>query len=232
MKTSLLMDIRYALGNGSNVLVLLIVGAVCGIGGQSLSVGVGVALGIFVVGMAVGFPVLDEVDGWEVARLTLPISRKDVVVGRYLCVLIMGVLGYFVALGVWIVGGLVATLFMPGSEFAASVSFDSMLLDCFYMDAFICCAAMLIAAVSYPVNFKWGATKAAQRVSILSAMAFALVIVVGGIVMDVNPELASFMSGLISADAIVFPLVSLVVCLAVFAVSCCVSVRFYQAREF
>ena len=204
--------------------------AVCftaGMGSTSALPGIIFMMGMFSLSNSASH--YDEQNDWAAFRLTMPVSRRDVVLGRYLFVL---------------AGTLIASLFvsvaacllswMGGASLLPEVVANMVRLDADMIRAGVFalafCSAMgfVIASVSMPVFFKFGQTKATQwlflGVAPVMAGGFmgeeAIVPMQRALSFAETPEgLTSFAMG-----ALIFG----VVC---YIVSALVSLRVYKARD-
>lgn len=108
---------------------------------------------------------LDEQDGWERFRLTLPLNRRQVIFGRYASVFVVniGFALFAIVLGLAIaaVSGLLAN-WQPDSQFSW-LSFDSAppaaLLSAVVMVSFV---ILIGSAVALPLVARFGMTKATR----------------------------------------------------------------------
>lgn len=176
----------------------------------------------------------DEHNGWATFRLTMPVSRREVVLGRYLFVLAGALsVSLLVAAAALVLSMLGQASMLP--EVVARVvrlDADAMQVGLFTL-AFCSAVGFVIASVSMPVFFKFGQTKATQWLPFimmfLGVAPFMIVGFMGGEAMMAaqralafaeTPEgLAAFVAG-----ACAFGLVC-------YAVSCVISLRIYSARD-
>ena len=176
----------------------------------------------------------DEHNGWAAFRLTMPVSRREVVLGRYLFVLAGALsVSLLVAAAALVLSMLGQASMLP--EVVARVvrlDADAMQVGLFTL-AFCSAVGFVIASVSMPVFFKFGQTKATQWLPFimmfLGVAPFMIVGFMGGEAMMAaqralafaeTPEgLAAFVAG-----ACAFGLVC-------YAVSCVISLRIYSARD-
>lgn len=176
----------------------------------------------------------DEHNDWAAFRLTMPVSRREVVLGRYLFV----ILG---ALSVSMLAGVAASvLSMLGQAsllpevVARVVRLDADALQA-GMFTFAFCSAMgfVIASVCMPVFFKFGQTKATQWLPFimmfLGIAPFMIVGFMGEEAMAAAQQAVSFAEtpeGLaaFAAGALVFGLTC-------YVASALVSLRVYKARD-
>lgn len=176
----------------------------------------------------------DERNDWAAFRLTMPVSRKEVVLGRYLFVL-AGALSVSLLVGA---AALVLSMLGRASMLPAVVArvvrldADALQVGLFTL-AFCSAMGFVIASVSMPVFFKFGQTKATQWLPfIMMFLGVAPLVIVGfmgeeammaaqqALAFAETPEgLAAFAAGACAFD------------LMCYAVSCAISLRIYSARD-
>ena len=209
--------------------------AVCftvGMGSTSMLPGIIFMMGMFSLSNSASH--YDEQNDWAAFRLTMPVSRRDVVLGRYLFVL---------------AGTLIASLFvtvaacllswMGGASLLPEVVANVVRLDADMIQAGVftlaLCSAMgfVIASVSMPVFFKFGQTKATQWLPfIMMFLGVAPFMVVGFmgeeaiLAMQQALSFAETPEGLTS-----FAMGALIFGVACYIVSALVSLRVYKARD-
>lgn len=209
--------------------------AVCVTLGMRTVVGVACTLCVmltFSMTMVVG--AYDEPSRWESWRLTMPLSRRDVVLGRYATVVTVAVAGLLVgfAASVLIAGACWLVPLPAGWEGMAVSGAEDVLATVFagFFGLFVGCVMM---AVVLPFLFKWGSTKLTQRLPlIVLAVAVAPMFVLGSLEDADVGALATFLSWLetpagVAATAAVAVLVAAVA----LAASVAISVRVYEKRE-
>lgn len=161
--------------------------------------------------------VLDERSKWDSVAVTLPISRKEFVLEKYVLGLLSGLFVTFLTAGVMLAAGLLA----PGK--ARFFGFPSMLI------VFAC--GCLCMALELPVIFRFGTAKG--RIWMVAVMAL-----VGGMTgaaasLTDNGDMAKAEAGQIMENMTLLPAVGvLAAVLAVVAVSFVISLRAYKKREF
>jgi len=142
-------------------ILFMAVGFTAGMGNTSALPGIIFMMGMFSLSNSASH--YDEQNDWAAFRLTLPVSRRDVVLGRYLFVL-AGTLA--ASLLVAVVACLLS--WMGGASLLPEVVANVVHLDADMIKAGVFalafCSAMgfVIASVSMPVFFKFGQTKATQ----------------------------------------------------------------------
>ncbi len=209
--------------------------AVCfaaGTGSTSALPGIIFMMGIFSLSNSASN--YDEHNGWAAFRLTMPVSRREVVLGRYLFVLAGALsVSLLVAAAALVLSMLGQASMLP--EVVARVvrlDADAMQVGLFTL-AFCSAVGFVIASVSMPVFFKFGQTKATQWLPFimmfLGVAPFMIVGFMGGEAMMAAQRALAFAEtpeGLaaFAAGACAFGLVC-------YAVSCVISLRIYSARD-
>lgn len=209
--------------------------AVCftvGMGSTSMLPGIIFMMGMFSLSNSASH--YDEQNDWAAFRLTMPVSRRDVVLGRYLFVL---------------AGTLIASLFvsvaacllswMGGASLLPEVVANMVRLDADMIQAGVFalafCSAMgfVTASVSMPVFFKFGQTKATQWLPFIMMFLGVAPVMAGGFMgeeaivpMQQALSFAETPEGLTS-----FTVGALIFGAVCYAVSALVSLRVYKARE-
>ena len=209
--------------------------AVCftaGVGSTSMLPGIIFMMGMFCLSNSASH--YDEQNAWAAFRLTMPVSRRDVVLGRYL----------FVLAGALIASLLVAVAacllsWMGGASLLPEVVANVVRLDADMIQAGVFalafCSAMgfVIASVSMPVFFKFGQTKATQWLPFIMMFLGVAPVMAGGFMgeeaivrMQQALSFAETPEGLTS-----FAVGALLFGTVCYAVSALVSLRVYKARD-
>lgn len=173
---------------------------------------------------------LDERNGWEQFRLALPVTRGNVVVGRYVSCALFSLVG--ILIGLAITGGL-----MLAAHIAPNVGALGSLLASFSWRSIVLVGAvgvgltLVMFSIVLPFVMRLGMTKAARIV----VVAFVLVIF-GGVSISGHSGAPAFIQdfGLwLQAPSGAWLLAAAIVaaCLALYALSAAVSVRLYRHRE-
>lgn len=209
--------------------------AVCfaaGTGGTSALPGIIFMMGMFSLSNSASN--YDERNDWAAFRLTMPVSRKEVVLGRYLFVL-AGALSVSLLVGA---AALVLSILGDASVLpevvARVVRLDADALQAgLFTLAFCSAMGFVIASVSMPVFFKFGQTKATQWLPFimmfLGVAPFLIVGFMGEEAMAAAQQALSFAEtpeglAMFAAGALLFGL-------ACYAVSALISLRVYKARD-
>lgn len=176
----------------------------------------------------------DEQNDWAGFRLTMPVSRRDVVLGRYL----------FVIAGALVVSLLVAVMALVLSMLADASALPEVIASVARLDmdalqagmfTFSFCGAMgfIIASVSMPVFFKFGQTKATQWLPfIMMFLGVAPFMVVGFLGEEAIGALEQAMSFAETPEGLAaFSTGACAFGLACYIVSALVSLRVYKGRD-
>ncbi len=101
----------------------------------------------------------DELNNWQTYRLAMPLSRNDIVSGRYLCVLAIALASAFLGLATSLLVGLIAQLLGPTSMIAA-LSFENNPPEMVVASTlFGLSASLIMTAALIPPAMKSGMTK-------------------------------------------------------------------------
>lgn len=174
----------------------------------------------------------DERNDWEELRLTLPLSRADIVRGRYATFAVMTFAG--------IVLGIVLTVAMYGlaqmaptapvlSEFAGGIGWQMMVAMVVSSIVF----SLVLWMIALPLVARWGMTKAVRYLP----LAFIVILPIATMLMQKAGPPPAFIlefaawaatpAGTLIVAAAVVALMA-----ALFALSCALSVKLYEKREF
>lgn len=178
----------------------------------------------------------DDASNWGAYRLTLPLSRRDVVLGRYAAVAVMGALGIAMGALVQMLASTVGALGILPSEIGDMfvMSPDDVLTSIF--GVFFCLLmGMTAASLAIPFYFKFGNTKATQFLPMAVMLLYVLVIFIfaqmsDGI--DVVPMLSQFLAWVETpAGVATCAVVMAAVAVLILFVSAAVSMRIYARRD-
>lgn len=213
-------------------MLIVIVCLVAGMGSLMSVPGVAFLMVTFSVSMSAS--AYDDQNGWGSYRLVMPVTRREVVQGRYALNLLLAIaaaaiaavlMTAFIALG--------SAVELP--EFLANLAvWDNQQLEATLAASISCaCIGLCICSVTLPAYFKFGMTKATQYLPfimiVLSVAPFLVLGVIGGPLLDQVKgaiELAETTGGL---GLIAFA--ALAISLAVYAASSFIAVRLYSARD-
>lgn len=158
----------------------------------------------------------EERNGWAQYRLTLPLTRRQAVAGRYLSVLAV-TLGAFAALFLISCGAIALLQPHASLPFEAVSPSDLAMVMC-------CGIALLLAGISLfmPFVIRLGFTRGSRAVALaLVMLPFLLISIFGSTIVD---GLDSFLSG-------AMPMMLVAGTLVLYALSALLSVRLYETRE-
>lgn len=213
-------------------MLIVIVCLVAGMGSLTSVPGVAFLTVTFSVSMSAS--AYDDQNGWGSYRLVMPVTRREVVQGRY-------ALNLLLAIAAAAVAAVLMTAFIAlGSavelpEFLANLAvWDNQQLEATLAASTSCaCIGLCMCSVTLPAYFKFGMTKATQYLPfimiVLSVAPFLVLGVIGGPLLDQVKgaiELAETTGGL---GLIAFA--ALAISLAVYAASSFIAVRLYSARD-
>lgn len=213
-------------------MLIVIVCLVAGMGSLTSVPGMAFLTVTFSVSMSAS--AYDDQNGWGSYRLVMPVTRREVVQGRY-------ALNLLLAIAAAVVAAVLMTAFIAlGSavelpEFLANLAvWDNQQLEATLAASTSCaCIGLCMCSVTLPAYFKFGMTKATQYLPfimiVLSVAPFLVLGVIGGPLLDQVKgaiELAETTGGL---GLIAFA--ALAISLAVYAASSFIAVRLYSARD-
>lgn len=213
-------------------MLIVIVCLVAGMGSLTSVPGMAFLTVTFSVSMSAS--AYDDQNGWGSYRLVMPVTRREVVQGRY-------ALNLLLAIAAAAVAAVLMTAFIAlGSavelpEFLANLAvWDNQQLEATLAASISCaCIGLCTCSVTLPAYFKFGMTKATQYLPFimifLSVAPFLVLGVIGGPLLDQVKgaiELAETTGGL---GLIAFA--ALAISLAVYAASSFIAVRLYSARD-
>lgn len=216
----------------TSTMLFVIVCLVAGMG--SLTSVPGMAFLVVTFSVSMSASAYDDQNGWGSYRLVMPVTRREVVQGRY-------ALNLLLAIAAAAVAAVLMTAFIAlGSavelpEFLANLAvWDNQQLEATLAASISCaCIGLCMCSVTLPAYFKFGMTKATQYLSFimmfLGVAPFLVLGVIGGPLLDqVNAaiELAETTGGL---GLIAFA--ALAISLAVYAASSFIAVRLYSVRD-
>ena len=209
--------------------------AVCftvGVGSTSMLPGIIFMMGMFSLSNSASH--YDEQNDWAAFRLTMPVSRRDVVLGRYLFVLAGALIALlFVAVAACLLSWMGGASLLP-EVVASVVRLDADMVQAGVFTLAFCSAmGFVIASVSMPVFFKFGQTKATQWLPFIMMFLGVAPVMAGGFMgeeaivpMQQALSFAETPEGLTS-----FTVGALIFGAVCYAVSALVSLRVYKARE-
>ena len=135
---------------------------------------------MFFMMATMGLAAYDELNHWGLFRLTLPLSRRDVVLGRYAAIVTLGLMGMVVGLvGALIAIAVVTVIGVPG-EVGQAFSFDAELLaPMAFTTVFCLLIGSIVSSVVTPIYFRLGQTRATQILPTVIVLLFVPVVILG-----------------------------------------------------
>lgn len=181
----------------------------------------------------------DEQSNWGAFRLTMPVSRRDVVLGRYGVIVTLGFLGmaagWVACLLILALGSVVELPF----GLSDAIAFDEgMFLGAVFSTAFCMALGSLIASIETPIYFKFGQNKTTQWLPMITVLLFVgpMLIINGTGILD-NGSMS--FGNLASLLGFIETPVGVATCFAIFlaftvvvlGISAAVSLKLYEGRE-
>lgn len=188
--------------------------------------------------IAMSLGAYDESKGWSSLRLTMPVSRRDVVAGRYLMMASLALGGVAVASAVaaLLLGAdAVHTALLPDADplLLPEMTADGMPQATLVATCLTLLVTTLMVAVVTPLNFRFGSSKVTMMLPyallLVVLAAFALVGDVGDDILAAMPDLFAWLAtipGAVTASAVL-----LAAAAAVAGVSLVCSMVLYDHRE-
>lgn len=181
----------------------------------------------------------DEQNDWGSFRLVMPLTRRDVVLGRYGVIVTLGLFGMasgLVAAFALVALATAAPLPLGLSE-ALAFRVDDALAALFATAVCLMCGA-IIASIETPVYFKFGQSKATQWLPLVTVLLFVVPFVAingtgvldeGSLHMQTVAELLGFIES--PAGVCAFFVAAVCVAAASLCASALVSLRIYRSRD-
>lgn len=172
----------------------------------------------------------DEQNGWERYRPTLPITRRQVALGRYASLLIVCACSLVLAVLMGCAIGLVADM-LPADAVPSGLRLsNSGVAEVVGTALLTQVVILLVAALTMPFILRYGMTKGTRIAPVL------LIFVITGIIVFVsNTPLVEDLEGFINVmgmqGIVIVLIVALAVVLALYVVSSFIAARLYERRE-
>ena len=192
----------------------------------------------FIMG-ALSTAAYDEQNNWGLYRLTLPVSRRDVILGRYAVIVTLGIsgmlvgligtLGLSVVISVLNVSSDIQSVFALTQEHVMTVIFTMMF--CMRM-------GVVVASVETPIYVRFGQTKATQWVPLITIVLFIAPFLLfggsglfesGAISMQSLRQLFAFLET--PQGLAMWCVAAIVIAALVLTLSIAVSIKLYERRE-
>lgn len=182
MKKAFLVELTVLTGYIKQLLpIAAIVGIFIAIGTGNTVALAGIFVSMFSMMGAMAASAYDDASNWGAYRLTFPLSRRDVVLGRYTAVTAMGVLGIAAGVLLQVLAAVVGGLGILPSDISSTLTLTEgdILASVF---SIFCCLfmGMTAAAFAIPVYFKFGNTKATQFLPMMVMGGYCLIMIAMG----------------------------------------------------
>ena len=190
-------------------------------------IGIGILMGVstdgaFVIGyltmicaiLTVGTISYDEFDNGYPFLLTLPITKRTYVLGKYLFCLLGGMAGWCVSVVIFLCCTLIKGNAISASDLLDTITFVPVL--------------GLITAIMLPLQLKYGAEKSRIAIAVVGGGAWAL----GYFAMKLLPDRIQVPAFFSELDDVTILIILLVLCLVTLAVSCLISLRIMEKKEY
>lgn len=179
MKRAYLIELAIFRDYGTQLLGLgLLVAVLISVGMQTALAAPAVLSCMFFMMGAMGAAAYDEQGGWGLFRLTMPLSRRDVVLGRYGAIVTLGLGGMAAGVAVALVLGAAASAGLLPGGLSETFRLDADLMGVMALvTAFCLLIGSTVASVVTPVYFRLGQTKATQLLPTVIVMLFVLPVV-------------------------------------------------------
>lgn len=237
MKKAFLVELTVLTGYIKQLLpIAAVTGAFLAIGMGSTVALAGAFICMFCMMGSMAASAYDDANNWGAYRLTLPMSRRDIVLGRYAAVVAMGVLGVVVGALIQLLAAAVGALNVLPTQIndAIAMSGDDVLASVF--SVFVCLfMGMTAASLVVPTYFKFGNTKATQFLPMAVMLLYAVAIFIFAQIsnaVDMAPLLSQFLTWIETPIGMASCIVALVALTAlVLSISAAVSMRIYTRRD-
>lgn len=208
---------------------------ICFVAGMESLVSVpGMAFLMVMFSVSTSVSAYDEQNSWGMFRLVMPLSRRDVVFGRYAFNLLLACVAGSVATA--LVAGFLAlgaAVELPGFLAGLAV-WDAQQLEATLAASISCaCIGLCLCSVTLPAYFKFGQTKATQYLPFImlfvSVAPFLALGAIGGPLLDQVKDAIELTATTGGLGMVAFA--ALGISFAVYAASACIAVRLYAARD-
>lgn len=206
------------------------------VGMQSIVAAAGIMTCMFLLMGSMAAGAYDEQNGWGLFRLTMPLSRRDVVLGRYGVIVTLGLIGLaagWVAIAVLTALATAGVLPLGLSEMLSYRPED--ILAALFSSVTCLAFGSFVASITTPVYFHFGQTRGAQYIPLATALLFivAIVAVNSGVLDTIDATTLGALIAFIESPAGVASCcgIAIVASAAMLAVSAAISLKLYERRE-
>ena len=194
---------------------------------------------MFFMMSAMGLAAYDELNHWGLFRLTLPLSRRDVVRGRYAAIVTLGAMGMVVGFVSACAAMVLASFLSLPSDIAEAFSFDGNMLGVMLLvTAFTLLIGATVASVVTPLYFRLGQTRATQLLPTVIVLLFVVPVVLlgnSGMLDGGIPGMELLSNVLVALETPAGMVAGVAVCVcaaaALLAISAAISLKLYEHRE-
>ena len=187
---------------------------------------------------AMGAAAYDDQNGWGKYRLTLPLSRRDVVAGRYAAIVTLGLIGAVVgSIASFAVMGIASAVELPGGLSEPLSLNDDRVCGMAFATATCVLIGATVASVVTPVYFKFGQTKATQLLPTIIVILFVVPFMIlgnSGILSDDTSLrfISDFNAFVEEPTGLAITIVAIIaVSILLLVISAAVSLKLYGRRE-
>ncbi len=187
------------------------------------------ALVPFVIGFSLF--ALDEKGNWEQFRLALPLSRENVITGRYATCALLAVAGILFGAVICLLTLAIASV-APGLPNASQIVQSTAAMSAIAAPCAGAIASLVMLAIAIPAIAKCGMTKAVRFIPLVAVflVCFAIGVLGGSETIAVVEAAVENASSTATGFALLF-FVTAVVAVSIYAASCALSYKLYRHRE-
>ena len=217
----------------------IFVGLCTSLGMQSIVAIPGVLTCMYFIMGTIAGSAYDEQNNWGLYRLTMPVSRRDVVLGRYGVIVTLGLLGMLAGFIATIALSLIAGVVPLPGDLSSSLGLTRDNVQAMVFSCAVCTIiGSAVASIETPVYFRLGQTKATQWIPMISVFLFIGPMVIlgatGGLdnfagIADAVRGLFAFIEtpvGVVTSMAVAIALACIIL-----GISAAVSLKLYEQRE-
>lgn len=187
------------------------------------------ALVPFVIGFSLF--ALDEKNDWEQFRLALPLSRENVITGRYATCALLAVAGILFGVVICLITIAIASI-APSLPNASQIVQSIEAMPAIAAPCAGAIASLVMLAIAIPAIAKCGMTKAVRFIPLIAVLLVCLAIgAFGGSEAIAIVEAAIDEASSTAAGFTLLLFAAAVVAMAIYAASCALSCKIYRHRE-
>lgn len=236
MKRAYLIELTIFRDYGRQLLALgFLVAVLVGCGMQTVLAAPSIITCMFFMMGAMGAAAYDEQNDWGRFRLTLPLSRRDVVLGRYGAIVTLGLGGMAVGL----LAAFAISAVASAVELSQALALDADTLSGMaFATTFCLLIGATVASVVTPIYFRLGQTKATQLLPTIIVMIFVLPVVFlgnSGLLDGALPgleQISAFLAYIETPEGLAVGCAGMVAAsAAILAASAAISLKLYETRE-